>query len=98
MNIWFWILEEIERQIAYYKERDLPYPPSLVGKRIYFWENLKLYVFFVFEEKLQEKRDEEEQQIIPSNSDLHIYDDQVAICIETKTKDIQVNITSIYIY
>jgi len=54
--------------------------------------------FFVFEEKLQEKRDEEEQQIIPSNSDLHIYDDQVAICIETKTKDIQVNITNIYIY
>jgi hypothetical protein len=42
-------------------------------------------------EKLQEKRDEEEQQIIPSNSDLHIYDDQVAICIETKTNDLQVN-------
>ncbi|CAF3563758.1 unnamed protein product [Rotaria sp. Silwood1] len=62
--------EEIERQIAYYKERDLPYPPSLV-------------------EKLQEKRDEEEQQIIPSNSDLHIYDDQVAICIDTKTKELQ---------
>ncbi|CAF3617550.1 unnamed protein product [Rotaria sordida] len=63
--------EEIERQIAYYKERDLSYPPSLV-------------------EKLQEKRDEEEQQIIPANSDLHIYDDQVAICIDTKTKDLQV--------
>ncbi|CAF3444293.1 unnamed protein product [Rotaria socialis] len=62
--------EEIERQIAYYKERDLPYPPSLV-------------------EKLQEKRDEEEQQTIPANSDLHIYDDQVAICIDTKTRDIE---------
>ncbi|CAF4306760.1 unnamed protein product [Rotaria socialis] len=65
--------EEIERQIAYYKERDLPYPPSLV-------------------EKLQEKRDEEEQQTIPANSDLHIYDDQVAICIDTKTRDIEVTI------
>ena len=86
----FLISEEIERQIAYYKERDLPYPPSLVGKRICFRENRKFY--FYFQEKLQEKRDEEEQQIIPSNSDLHIYDDQVAICIETKTKDIQVNI------
>ncbi|CAF3544793.1 unnamed protein product [Adineta steineri] len=71
--------EEIERQIAYYKERDLPYPPSLV-------------------EKLQEKRDEEEQQTIPSNSDLHIYDDQVAICIETKTKDLQVNSFNMYMY
>ncbi|CAF4506382.1 unnamed protein product [Rotaria socialis] len=68
--------EEIERQIAYYKERDLPYPPSLV-------------------EKLQEKRDEEEQQTIPANSDLHIYDDQVAICIDTKTRDIEVTISYI---
>jgi hypothetical protein len=49
----------------------------------------KVYLFL--KEKLQEKRDEEEQQIIPSNSDLHIYDDQVAICIETKTNDLQVN-------
>jgi len=32
----FLLAEEIERQIAYYKERDLPYPPSLVGKRINF--------------------------------------------------------------
>jgi hypothetical protein len=47
----------------------------------------------LFEEKLQEKRDEEEQQTIPSNSDLHIYDDQVAICLETKTKDLQVSET-----
>lgn len=29
----FFFLEEIERQIAYYKERDLSYPPSLVGKK-----------------------------------------------------------------
>lgn len=44
-----------------------------------------------FEEKLQEKREEEEQQqTIPSNSDLHIYDDQVAISIETRSKDNQV--------
>lgn len=48
-------------------------------------------LFFFFQEKLQEKRDEEEQQIIPANSDLHIYDDQVAICLETKSKDLQVN-------
>ena len=48
-------------------------------------------LFFIFKEKLQEKRDEEEQQIIPANSDLHIYDDQVAICLETKSKDLQVN-------
>ncbi len=54
MNIWFWILEEIERQIAYYKERDLPYPPSLVGKRIYFRENLKLY-FLLFLKKNYKK-------------------------------------------
>jgi hypothetical protein len=32
----FLLAEEIERQIAYYKERDLPYPPSLVGKRVHF--------------------------------------------------------------
>lgn len=31
----FFFLEEIERQIAYYKERDLPYPPSLVGKTFF---------------------------------------------------------------
>jgi hypothetical protein len=52
-------------------------------------------MFFFSKEKLQEKRDEEEQQIIPSNSDLHIYDDQVAICLDTKTKDLQVNIEKI---
>jgi hypothetical protein len=81
--------EEIERQIAYYKERDLPYPSSLVGK----WRNSSRKINILFcEEKLQEKRDEEEQQqLIPANSDLHIYDDQVAICMETKAKDLQVN-------
>lgn len=91
----FLILEEIERQIAYYKERDLPYPPALVGKRFISQNNFYLFIFF-FKEKLQEKRDEEEQQTIPPNSDLHIYDDQVAICFDTKTKDLQVNIFDIY--
>ena len=86
-------VEEIERQIAYYKERDLPYPPSLVGKKV----SLSLSkteeekYLLIFKEKLQEKRDEEEQQTIPANSDLHIYDDQVAICLENKSKDLQVN-------
>ena len=46
-------------------------------------------------EKLQEKRDEEEQQTIPPNSDLHVYDDQVAICLEPKEKTVQVNHQSI---
>ena len=91
-KFYFLILEEIERQIAYYKERDLPYPASLVGKKCLFFIKTKFYFYFQKKEKLQEKRDEEEQQIIPSNSDLHIYDDQVAICIDTKIKDLQVNI------
>ena len=81
-------LEEIERQIAYYKERDLPYPASLVGE--FGLRAMFVCDAFVCSEKLQEKRDEEEQHTIPSNSDLHIYDDQVAICIETRTKDLQV--------
>jgi hypothetical protein len=55
-----------------------------------FFIKHKFYYIFFSTEKLQEKRDEEEQQIIPSNSDLHIYDDQVAICIDTKNTDLQV--------
>jgi hypothetical protein len=60
----------------------------LVGENLFFFNKIKI---LFLKEKLQEKRDEEEQQIIPSNSDLHIYDDQVAICIDTKSTDLQVN-------
>ncbi|CAF1567848.1 unnamed protein product, partial [Didymodactylos carnosus] len=69
--VYLFFLEEIERQIAFYKERDLPFPQSLV-------------------EKLQEKKCEEEQQqlVVPANSDLHIYDDQVAICLDAKNKQL----------
>lgn len=45
---------------------------------------------FFWIEKLQEKRDEEEQQTIPSNSDLHVYDDQMAISLEPKEKRFEV--------
>jgi len=74
--------DEIQRQITFYKEKDLPFPASLV-------------------EKLQEKRCEEEQQqqqqVVPSNSDLHLYDDQVTICLDSKNKEIFDSLTRRYI-
>lgn len=43
--------EEIERQIAYYKERDQPYPPSLMGSVRFVSSEFENFSFLFFQNR-----------------------------------------------